>query len=131
MAFTHTIRTQWTSPNGGVDVAGVVSEVADAEQNRSLAVAASTPDQEFDLDFLLADLKSIFMLASEDLTIETNATDHAGGQQIDLVAGVPFVWCQSSGAANPITANVTRIFVTNAEARAATLEIRVLFDSAV
>ncbi len=130
MAFTHTTRIQWTSPNGGVEVSGTVSETADAEQNRQLAIAASTPDQEFDLDFLKDDLKSIFMLATEDLTVETNAADHTGGQQIDLVAGVPFWWALSSGVANPITADVTKIFVTNAVARAATLDIRILYDSA-
>lgn len=127
MSITHTTRIQWTSPNGGVGIAASVSESADAEQNRILAIAAAN-DQEFDLDFLFADLKSIFMLADQDMTVETNAADHTGGQQIDLVAGVPFWWAESSGVTNPITANVTKIFVSAAAAGA--LDIRILFDSA-
>ncbi len=127
MSITHTTRTQWTSPNGGVEISGTVSETADAEQNRSLAIAAAA-DQEFDLDFLFADLKSVFMLATEAMTVETNATDHAGGDEIELVADVPFAWTASSGLPNPFTANVTKIYVT--AATAGQLDIRILFDSA-
>lgn len=127
MAIRHTTRIQWTSPNGGLELAGVISESADAEQNRQLAIEAAN-DQEFDLDFLKDDLKSIFMLADQDMTIETNAADASGGQEISLVAGVPFWWAVSTGAANPITADVTKIYVTAAEA--GTLDIRILFESA-
>lgn len=130
MAFTHTTRTQWTSPNGGVDISASVSETGDAEQNRSLAIAASTPDQEFDLDFAYADLQSIYMLASVDMTVETNAADHSGGDEIALVANVPYSWTVSSGVANPFTADVTKIFVSPDSAAASTLEIRILYDSA-
>ena len=129
-AITHTIRTQWTSPNGGVDLSGTVSESADAEQNRSLAIAATTADQEFDLDFPYADLKSIYMLASVDMTVETNAADHTGGDEISLVANVPFSWTESSGETNPFTADVTAIFVSPDSAAASTLEIRALYASA-
>lgn len=130
MAFTHTTRTQWTSPNGGVNIAASVSETGDAEQNRSLAIEASTADQEFDLDFAYADLQSIYMLASVDMTVETNADDHAGGDIISLVANVPYSWTVSSGVANPFTADVTKIFVSPDSAAASTLEIRILYNSA-
>ena len=130
MAFTHTTRTQWTSPNGGVNIAASVSETGDAEQNRSLAIEASTADQEFDLDFAYADLQSIYMLASADMTVETNAADHSGGDEIALVANVPYSWTVSSGVANPFTADVTKIFVSPDSAAASTLEIRILYNSA-
>lgn len=128
MSITHTTRLTWTSP-GGVDITASVSESADAEQNRELAIAASTPDQQFDLDFAFADLKSIFMLADQDLTIETN-DGTTPDDTISLVAGVPFWWCDSSGLPNPFSADISAIFVTNAEAETATLKIRALFDSA-
>jgi len=108
----------------------VVSESADAEQNRQLAIDATTADQEFDLDFEYLNLKSIFMLATVDMTVETNAADHTGGDEISLVANVPFSWTASSGVTNPFTADVDSIFVSPDSDAASTLEIRILHASA-
>jgi len=130
MAFTHTVRQTWTSPNGSVELQGSVSETANAERNAQLAIAGTTADQQFDLDVLFAKLKSVFLLSTIDLTIETNATDATGGNTIELVANVPFYWCNSSGLACPFTANVTTMYVTPGGSVAGTLDIKILVDSA-
>jgi hypothetical protein len=128
MSITHTVRQTWTSP-GGTDLQGTVTETANAERNSQLAIAGTTADQQFDLDFLYAKLKSCFLLSTIGLTIETNATDHAGGDIITLVANIPFYWCNSSGVTNPFTANVTTIYVTPGGSTAGTLDIRLLVDT--
>ncbi len=58
----------------------------------------------------------IHLESDQDCTIETNATDATGGQTITLKAGIPFVWQKNSGITKPITADVTRFFVTNTTA---------------
>jgi hypothetical protein len=126
--ITHTVTLQWQGLAGG-GLSASVAKSAGAELNQILAIVAETNDQEFDLDFLYANLVSIYMLATQDLTIETNAADATGGNTIALKAGVPFWWAKDSGVANPFTANVTKIFVSNAGA-AAQLDIRILYDSA-
>jgi len=129
MAITHRTALYWSgSGSGGLNISGTVTEVANAEQNRVLAIAAATPDQEFDLDFPFAALRSFFALSTQDVTIETN--DGASPDDtITLQAGVPFWWAASSGQANPFTADVDTIFVTNAGDNVATLNIRVLYDA--
>ena len=129
MTITHTVRQTWTSPNGSVDLNGVVSESANAARDGQLAIAATTADQQFDLDFLYAKLKSCFLLSTIGCTIETNATDHAGGNIITLVANIPYYWCNSSGITCPFTANVTTIYVTPEGAVAGTLDYRLLVDT--
>jgi hypothetical protein len=130
MSITHTVGLVWTSPNGGVNISATVSESADADQTRELTIAATTADQEFELDFEYAKLKMIFMLCDQGVLIETNANDATGGDSIQLVANIPFYWADSSGVTCPFTADVAKIFVTPPGAVASTLKIRALFDSA-
>lgn len=129
MAITHRTTLHWSgSGSGGLNLSGVVTETANAEQNRVLAITAATPDQEFDLDFPFAALKSFFAISTQDVTIETN-DGAAPDDTLTLKAGVPFWWAASSSQASPFTADVDSIFVTNAGDKAATVNIRVLYDA--
>ncbi len=128
MTITHSVTVAWAGSNGG-GISGTITQSFDAERNCSLAIAGTTPDQQFDLDFLYAKLKSIFILATVAMTIETNAVDHAGGDIITLAANTPFLWTAGCGLANPFTANVTTIYVTPGGSVAGQLDIRMLIDS--
>jgi hypothetical protein len=129
MAITHRTTLHWSgSGAGSLNLSGAVTETANAEQNRVLAIAAATPDQEFDLDFPFAALKSFFAISTQDVTIETN-DGSAPDDTITLKAGVPVWWAASSSLASPFTADVDSIFVTNAGDKAATVNIRVLYDA--
>ena len=53
-----------------------------------------------------------FAVASVDMTINPDA-----GPTISLLAGVPYMWSDDSGLANPFAGvNVTEFVVTNVEA---------------
>jgi len=127
MTITHTTRLSWTG-EGGLAVTGALAKAANAEQNRVLAVPGESTDAEFDLDFAFADLKSIYLQSTQDVTIETN-DGAAPDDTITLKAGVPFWWADGNGAGNPFTADVSTIFITNAGTTAAQVDIRVLYDS--
>lgn len=129
MTITHTIRISHTGTAGGT-ISGTVANTADAEDNRSLSIAAATTDKEVDIDIVHTRLVQAFFLSTQDLTIETNATDAAGGDTITLKANVP-VWYSTSGgtSGDPFSADVTKMYITNAGATAAQLDIRILYDS--
>jgi hypothetical protein len=128
MAFTHTIKTIFSS-TGGASVQGSVASVADAEDNRDIVVPALTTDMAVDLTLAFARLKSIFILSDRDASFQTNnATTPI--DTVTLKAGVPFVWVSTGGVVNPFTANITSLFLTNTHATlAATVQIRIAVDS--
>lgn len=128
MAITHATTVAWAGSNGG-GISGTVSKSADGESNRELAIAATTADQQFDLDFMFAKLKSIFLLSTVDTLLETNAINAAGGNAITLKANVPLFWTDDCGLANPFTANVTTLYVSPSASVTSTLHIRLLIDT--
>jgi hypothetical protein len=81
----------------------------------------------FTLDY--SQCKCLMMLASQDMTVETNANNAAGGQTISLKANVPLFWQENSGITCPITTDITALYVT--AATAGTLKIRALVDPVV
>ncbi len=60
--------------------------------------------------FAFASLQSFFAVSSVDMTLNP---DGSMNPNIDLLAGIPFVWTLDSGLDNPFVANVTSIVVTN------------------
>jgi hypothetical protein len=79
----------------------------------------------------VSQLKAIVFLADQNLTIETNADDAAGGQTIALTANKLLIWYLGCGTTNPLTPDITALYVTNASAAVATLQIFKLEDPTV
>ncbi len=118
------LLTQMTTPQGAVNstvsATGAASVVLDAE---NFPIAADTL---INVAFPYATLKAYYLVATQDCTVETNATDHAGGQSIALTANVPLAWITGGAGANVFTADVTKFYVTAAVA--GTLSLRALYD---
>lgn len=126
MAFTHNVvRTYQTS---GGNLSNTVSQSADAEEARSLSVAVASPDTEVAISILYAGLKSIYISSSLALTVETNSSS-APDDTLSVPAGGALVWTAQDGTANPLTANVTKVFLTATGSGSSAVEIRVLQDS--
>ena len=129
MSFTVKFTAKYQD---GTDVVEQTKELtADSKNRLDLQIADSTTDQEvaFTCDF--SQLEGILITSDKAITIETNASDHAGGQEIAIAAGVPFLWLKSSGITCPITADVTKLFITNASGTAANVKIAKLEDPTV
>ena len=128
MAITHTVRLSCTG--GAATVSGTIAAVADGEDNRTFVVPLTTTDKQVDIAFNKTRLVNFFALSDQDVTLETNAVDHAGGDIISLKANVPFWYNALSGHTNPFnTANVTTTYWTNAGATNANVEVRILTDT--
>jgi hypothetical protein len=113
--YLHTIKN-----NAGASViADKIVITADTEENFSIAVPA-TSFVEVVMAFNKDDLVSFFVELDQAGVFDTNAHGGAGGNTFPLAANVAFWWNNTLQNANPITVNVTSIFISNSSAVAAT-----------
>ncbi len=115
MAINHTWRTTVTVPGLATlptDAAVVISgdTAIDFEKSVVAGTVAEIDVGEIDLTKLVS-----FVMHSTlvDLPVSTNAADASGGQEIDLKAGKAYGWYTSIGFANPVTDNITKLFLDN------------------
>jgi hypothetical protein len=130
MAFTHRIAKTWTSGAGG-RVSATVTSTADAEDNRTLIIETAVTNQAVTLSILADELKSIYMVSTQTVTVKTNQTgpEPLPDDTLTLTAGIPLTWTNQDGAANPFSEDVSVLYVTNTSGETATIQIRVLQDS--
>lgn len=122
----HNIDLTWSRGNETVNQR--VTASADSETNNDIAVAAATTDKLVNIAIDVSEVKSLFLLSDKDVTLQTN-NGNTPDNTITLKAGVPVIWYPDSGYSNPLTTDVTKIYITNAGASDATVKIRVLQDS--
>jgi hypothetical protein len=125
---------KWTkSLNRGGTVRPTLTKTITAEEELAIeiTVPVSTTDQQILIAFTMANLKSLFISASGPLTLKTNSTGAPDDTfALDDDSGVD--WDNQSLLDNPITANVTTMYVTNASGvNTADLKIYVLLDPTV
>lgn len=133
MAFDH---NHVITENG---VRATVALTADYEFDLSFNVNPEETDKEIDIDFVYTRLKSLLIVATglddgETITVESN-TDAGGGGSWTLTAPgcLSFLGATNNPwAANPFTADVTRMYFTNnSEENIAAVRITGLYDASV
>lgn len=122
MSYTYTLLQQVDTPAGSLSQS--ISATGEADIEMEVAIPAAT-DTQVDLQVPYANIKALYWLADVAMTVETNSGS-AADQTISLAAGVPLVWITGGIGSNPITDNITALYVTAASA--GTLKIRVLYD---
>ena len=120
----HNIIQSYQTAAGSLT--GTLAVTGDTEINADVVLAASSTDVELDVAFAKANVKSIAMTCSAACTVETNANNHAGGNQIDLVAGQPTLCKNNTEAQAMFTNDVTKLFLTCSAG--GTFSIRILLD---
>lgn len=76
----------------------------------------------------ISQAKHLMILADQDLTIYTNADAPGQTDTLNLKANYPIFWTPTLGNANPLTADVTALFVDNTSGSATILKIDCLED---
>ncbi|HEB79266.1 MAG TPA: hypothetical protein ENI79_02165 [Rhodospirillales bacterium] len=125
MSFTHTVTQTWSG-----DARTLVSSktyTGAAKQSIAESVPDSSTDMPVALTIDVSTIKSIFILSSTDLTLETN-DGTTPADTINLKAGVAYMWNTDSADALKLTTDVTGLFLTNASGAAATFALEVIFD---
>lgn len=125
MTFSVTTREDATS--NSLNISSTRTLEGDVQVAAQHTIPASTTDMEIALavDVSLATL--VMIKSTQDLTIETN-DGTTPDDTLSLDANIPMVWREGDYNALFLTVDVTSIFVTNAGASDATLQILVLTD---
>lgn len=124
MAFSHKI-TETHSTNEGVIASRTVTVTDEAEVGYDDVVAPGAVDVAANVAFPFAGIKALCLVSDKAVTIKTNDAG-TPGNTIALAAGVPLIWYVGARGANPFTADVTELFLSNAGGVAANVKIRVL-----
>lgn len=96
---------------------------------RDVIVPDGTTNQAVDpYQMTAASLKLVLWESDKDVTIHTNTT--GGSQTIALKAGIPLFWQKDCGFACPITVDVTKLYITNAEVGASQANVSLRHGSA-
>ena len=130
MSFSHTITQGWSEGNRQLSKA--VEKTANSEFNIDQPLVANATNILVAAVLDVSQMKSLFIVADKDCTIHTNANNGAGGNTIALAANVPVSWFEGCGWANPLTIDVTAIYLNNGSATdPAIVRIRALIDPTV
>lgn len=120
MGFSKTVRVT------AGDVTNTQTLTADGECNRDVSLSANSTNVEVDLDLVYTRVKVLAIECASALTIKTNSTS-SPSDTLTLVGGQGLVWFYGSGFTNPLTADVTKLYLTSTAAQ--DVKIRVLYDS--
>lgn len=133
MAFTHTMTFTFQSPDGTIQQASSQSASENIAIDETITVGA---DREVALAIDVSQLKSLFIIADGALTLETNSSS-APDNTLTIQADLPFFW--QSGAyetslrfnGTTVSADITKIYLTNAGSESVSFRLRALVDATV
>lgn len=131
MLITHRINRGWTS-GSGAGFSYTQEVTADGENNRIVAVAGATNNKEVAFVLDVSQCKALAFFSDKAVTIETN--DGADADNVFVLpANTPWIWVTGDPAMKDTTGtaveDITALFITNAGADAAEVQIGCLVDS--
>jgi hypothetical protein len=123
----HTLTIVYASPGDTTSVQ--MEQEHDYNLQSDVPVAGAAVDAEVDVGIIVAQAKSILLLADQNMTLKTNSSG-APTETVTLAANKPRVWQTGGPFAAIFASNVTKLFVTNTSSpqTAGTLKVRVLQD---
>ena len=122
---THTYALGITA--GGVALAYEVALTADAETSFDLTIADGVNDQLVTIAIDFSELEGLFIYSDYAITVETN-DGTTPDDLITVAAGVPVVWYTGCDHDNPLTADVTALYMTELSSANNRLRIRSVYD---
>lgn len=76
----------------------------------------------------VSEIKALFIVSTHTITVKTNSSG-APDDELALIAGEPLIWHTDSIHAEPLTVDVTSVFVANSSGETATLSIFAITDA--
>lgn len=125
--LTHIITRKWSSGNSTLSKAETVE--ADGETNRDVNVYDGLTNLIISYDVLIAKLRSIFMVSSQDITITPYDDVGSPMTPINLEANIPYLWTAASGIPVPFADDIGALHAANSSGSDALFSLRTLFDS--
>jgi hypothetical protein len=132
MAFSIRAGMTFTTP-AGTTSSITATYSTDALDEYDITVPATTTDLSAQISFPYANIKAILFASDVPVTIETNNASTPTDTVTLTSTVLAKMWTHDGKAgnlaANPLTANVTAVYITNAGAAAANVKIRVAYDA--
>jgi hypothetical protein len=119
--FTHKFGVTFSNDAGTI-VSEVDSYTVDSEVNLDELVAASQTNKEYDIAALQAQIKTLAIYADQACTLKFNSSG-SPTPTIVLAAKKAVLWNVDHQEDNPLTTNVTKVYVTTTVAT--NLKIRI------
>lgn len=126
MSFTHKITQGWEG--GGRSISQQNNYTGSGEASIDESVPDSSTDLQINVAIDFSALQALYLVSDQDVTVETN-NGTTPDDTINLLANKPLVWHAGSYHANPLTVDVTAIFVTNSSGAAAQIQLEALQDA--
>lgn len=127
MAFTFTTTCQ--IGNGTATKQSITTETGDGFTRLQLSIPDSTTDQQVPVTIDADQLQVLYMVSDEDVTVEAN-DGSTPDFTISLVADRELLWRASdSYFSNPVTDDVTDLYITNTSGSTAAIEIWIGADT--
>lgn len=127
MSFTHRMSSTFSRP--GWSDQQIVDKVGTGEATVDEVITAGGTNVQVNVAIAYPTLKSLYIVSSQAATLKTNSSS-APDNTITLIAAQPYWWHDTIGTANPLTVNVTKIYVTNGSGTSdATLKLVALVDA--
>jgi len=130
MSFTHTVQVN--HDRGNISVNARLEHSGGGELNIDETVPTPSTDMLVAATVDVSQIVSAMIMADQDITLYTN--DLGTGAPDDtfvLAANNPLVWNNASPTANPFSADITALYVTNASGTETTLQALFLTDPTV
>jgi hypothetical protein len=124
--FTDTVTTSY-SGNGRAVSGKTGTYTGSKDAGVAVVVPANTTNQLITIAFPVAGIVSLVFSGSQNLTVKTNNS----GSPINTLAvkaNSDLIWANDYVGTNPLTADVTAFYVTNATSTDATFNFRVLYN---
>jgi hypothetical protein len=128
MSAIHKITHTWEK--GAEKISSTESYNVDGEASFDIDVPGVTTDKQVACNIDVSQLKSLFILSTKDVSFQTNSAG-SPTNTIELKANVAYVWTFDSGITNPLTADVTAVYLTNPGASAARVQLEAAFDASI
>lgn len=125
MSFTLTHRDDFST--NAQTVSNTQSVTGDDQTNISTTIANGATNQEIVLGIDISLAKAVIIRSTQVLTIKTNSSS-TPDDTITTVANIAKKWIDGGYDSIFLSADVTKIFVSNASGADATLQIIVLAD---
>jgi hypothetical protein len=125
---THKMTRTWQ--RGAEKITATEEITVEGEHAVDASLAASTNDIAFALAVDVSQMKTLYLYSTTDTTVETNSSS-SPANSISLQGGVPYLWTSTSGIANPLTTDVTSLFLSNGEASIASFSLRIGYDASL
>ena len=109
--FTH--RRTITYADASLNLSTYREVQGEQESRIQVAVPGGTSEKQIDLVIESSTIKGFYMCADKAMTVKTNSTS-APDQTFNLEANIPVHFLTGSGETCPITADVTKLYVSNA-----------------